>query len=610
MKIAIVDSGIDYNYQYNKKNIEKQCYIDAHKIEYVDNAKDENGHGTSCADIILRYCPNAHLYIYKIYDESLHTDPERLICALRECQREGVDIINLSLGMISKIYYKELYNLCKQLTDAGTLIIAAASDSDIIDCWPADFPFVLKVIGTETCTKEGYIFFEDSSLMVETYGGKEFVKGLRGKRTIVWGNSFACARVSGLLANQIKVRRSKFDFEVFLKENAFKVQKREMDMYGTIPSFYDILNGKKVIIFPYNKEMHSMVRFYDILKCKIIGVVDFPISKQINKDAGMCIGTKELGITVEGNFDRALNLLDVDTVILGDLSEVSRIYGKNLTEKYALRALEKYKDVVSIELLREGTYTKIHTIAKEKGKHFWALNDYITPARKSKTPNVEFRTPILCILGTGPKVGKFSFQVDLRKYLEIIGYKVCTVSTEPQGFLFGYPTVPLGNAVFLDFVSFENQIDYFRSQIIRELQKSNADILLLGGQSGVVPYNIDIQTDYNALSSIITILASKPDAFVLCVNPMDEIEYISRTITSIESFGYGKVIFCILTNREIEEKNVKGISYEKVHYLSAEQHRKKCKFISDFLKLPVFGFQNKDDIKRVIATIQDYFSED
>lgn len=611
MKIAIIDSGIDNKYYKFQTNVKFECIVGENNEVKENLGNDEIGHGTLCADIILRYCPNAELYVYRIYDDTLVTSSKRLINALKLCKRNKVDIINLSLGMISKSNYDELYDICLDLTNRGVIIVASASESESILCWPAEFTFVVKVMGNQNIAKDEYCFYESKSLTVGTFNGREFAKGLNNQKSIIWGNSFACARMTGILGHQMSSyggKLKKIDIYDFLYRNSVCTYKDPRGNYTQQKSMKNFLLGKEIIVFPYNKEMHSIIRFSSVLKCKIVAVVDFPFSRQVKKDVGKCIGLEQYGLNVESSFEKAMKLKS-DTVLLGDLSEISSIRGKNYMELYALKAFKNKKNVVTIELLKECVYKKMKQLALEKGCSFISLNDYIKAKPDDKVPNIILDTPILCVLGTGPKVGKFSFQVSLNEYLRKIGYEVGMISTEMQGYLFDYPTMPLGNAILLTNVPFENQIEYLRWLIINTQQEKNRDILLLGGQSGVVPYNTEIHTDYNSLSSIIAIMAAKPDGFILCINPIDEIEYIKRTICSIESFGYGKVFLCILTNRIVNVELKNGIKYEKTSYLSKTEHIDICKKLSNKLKIPVMGFNDEEDIKQVIINIQDYYSE-
>ena len=65
VRIAIVDSGIDYN-----KNVFNQFVVSGIRITRSingnivkdDKINDENGHGTLSASVIYKECPNAFVY--------------------------------------------------------------------------------------------------------------------------------------------------------------------------------------------------------------------------------------------------------------------------------------------------------------------------------------------------------------------------------------------------------------------------------------------------------------------------------------------------------------------------------------------------------------------
>ena len=609
MKIAVVDSGLDLAHDFYEDNVFFQCEISDDRIAYKKSTGDAIGHGTACVDIILKNYEKASLYIFKMYGDELVAKPNCLIKALEECEKHNVDIINISMGMITKEYYDELKIICERIVRAGTIIVAAGNENSSLLCWPADFPFVIKVNGVKKCGKDEYRVLSQDSLVVETYGGREFAKWKNGEKTIVWGNSFACARMTGVLAKQISEsgdKTSSKELYSLLKNNASAIQ-NEATVENNKAVYNKLLTGKEVALFPFNKEMHSLLRFSDVLNTKIIAIFDFVFSKQIGKDAGLCIGMEEKEIIVQAGFKKMMHT-SAKTVILGDLSEVSRIHKKNYLEKYAMQAFRAGKDVISIELINEYLYRKLQRCARDLNKNFTSLNDHIEPAHSDKAPNVSFRAPVLCILGTGPKVGKFTLQVSLKEYLEVVGYSVGAICTEPHGFLFGYDSIPLGNAMLLDYISFEKQIEYVRMKNIRMQQENDNDIVIIGGQSGVVPYDLDINVDYNALSSIMTILATQPDGFIVCINPNDDFEYVTRTISAIESFGYGKVFLCIMSSQLKKQKNIKGIVYEEKKQLNIEEHKALCEIMEKQLEIPVYNFLDEEGIKNSILLIQKYFS--
>ena len=78
--------------------------------------RDRNGHGThvaSCAagslntvsplGLISGFAPNAYLGNYKVFTDDF-TTLEQIISALEACVKDGMDIVNLSLGSESYLY--------------------------------------------------------------------------------------------------------------------------------------------------------------------------------------------------------------------------------------------------------------------------------------------------------------------------------------------------------------------------------------------------------------------------------------------------------------------------------------------------------------------------
>lgn len=95
VKIAIIDSGVDYNHPYltgkiNLTNAKSYVTGDSSIIDY-------NTHGTMITGIIAQLAPDAAITPYKVLDassgESLWT-----INALIDAVNDGNDIINMSLG--------------------------------------------------------------------------------------------------------------------------------------------------------------------------------------------------------------------------------------------------------------------------------------------------------------------------------------------------------------------------------------------------------------------------------------------------------------------------------------------------------------------------------
>lgn len=114
---------------------------------------------------------------------------------------------------------------------------------------------------------------------------------------------------------------------------------------------------------------------------------------------------------------------------------------------------------------------------------------------------------------------------------------------------------------------------------------------------------------YRVLSFSTTwvIIASNPDAIILCVNVTDEIEYIERTISYIESLTQGKVIALVLFPLLKNNKwSITGNNYYKVSNIEL----KKCKkILNNYFNKNVFILNENEEINLLVESIIEYFKE-
>lgn len=113
------------------------------------------------------------------------------------------------------------------------------------------------------------------------------------------------------------------------------------------------------------------------------------------------------------------------------------------------------------------------------------------------------------------------------------GYDIGQIGTEPSALLFGMDdSFPFGYNSNVD-INDKNLIESINSSLFH-IDKKGKDIILTGSQSGTVPklYNNIEQVHLTQLEFL---LGTNPDVVVLCVNLFDDIDYIKRTIFTIES---------------------------------------------------------------------------
>ena len=108
------------------------------------------------------------------------------------------------------------------------------------------------------------------------------------------------------------------------------------------------------VVYPFNKEMHSLARGCDLLSFELAHVVDVVGGRNIGKDSGEAIGAVCSGVIVEKDLEGCLS--DVDTVALGYLDRIGRIKKRDHLKEVLELALQHGKNVYSLSPIDEESY--------------------------------------------------------------------------------------------------------------------------------------------------------------------------------------------------------------------------------------------------------------
>ena len=304
---------------------------------------------------------------------------------------------------------------------------------------------------------------------------------------------------------------------------------------------------EEAVIFPYNKEMHGLVRFRDLLPFRITRVVDVVGKRTIGKDCGEVIGGAESNLIIQQNLEDCLQY--GDTLVLGYLDEISRIKKRDVLQESLELALKHNKNVYSLSPIANNQYESISKAFEKKHLHCAAPTiDFATYEALTKTYDWRGRSqkPVVGVFGTGPQQGKFTAQLALRKQLQKIGYKVGQLGTEHQSALFDFDfTFPNG---YDGHQSIQIPMDLhipLLNSAMGGIEQLDPDIIVVGGQSGIIPHNFYEKSQSYTLPSLILLFGTVPDAYILLVNSIDEPEFIQENIRVLESLGKGKVILLV-----------------------------------------------------------------
>lgn len=589
-RIVIIDSGVDKNNEKFKKYCPRGfSYYHGKVIMELD---DDIGHGTAIYNIICKEAQNVEIINIRLKDIQRGINEEDLIGVLEyikdyvEC-----DIINISMGVSVVFDNERLEQICKKISKRGTIIVAAFDNSGAYS-YPAIYNEVIGVTTGLNCKKSSdFEFVDDCKVNIAAKGNIQKLMWKNKTTIISAGNSFACAYVTAQVAKYMKkgIMHHKDILAAFKKDSIYV---HHTDTYEKEKEVEFIID--KALIFPFNKEMHSIIRFEDMLPFSIVGVYDSKYLGKVGSTTSHVLKDKKVRehkiLDIEN-----ISWKDADTLILGHVDELCNIIGNNELKKNVIQqALENGMNVYSFDDLSE-------LDLKKSKKVYWPeINrTYVQPNPFGKLYRIG--KPVLGIWGTSSKQGKFTLQLQMRKSLIARNIGVGQIGTEPSSILFKMDYVfPMGynNTVNLDGI---DSVRYLNGLMNRLSQKKENDIILVGSQSGTIPYdygNIGLLniSQYNFL------LGTLPDCVLLCVNPYDEIEFVKRTISFIESVGECKVLAIVVFPMDL--KNEKLGVYGGVSVME----QKKYQEIKSSYSIPVFILGDEEHIEKMTDLVINFFS--
>ncbi len=630
VKVAVVDSGIDSTHPKIKLlagGVDLSIGPDGQVVSTTDCA-DRAGHGTACAGIILRKAPEVALYSIRIFDESLGTDGRTLVAALRWAIEHEMDVVNLSLGTTDVAFRDDLTAVCRQAHEAGTILVAAEHNEGL-ESYPAVLPQVIGVTAGKVYGRYGYFFRAGETIECVARGDAQRLCWLEPREVMAGGTSFAAPHISGIVAliKEACPQASLGEVCEILQANATDGQPelvRGADYFTppasrkappSPPTAFATAEGArpydwigKAALYPYNKEMHGFVRYLEGLAFEIVGIAD-PVGKGlVGKDAGEAIGLPPAGIRIAPRLVAALE--GADTLILGYVDELARIAKRDVLRESIQTALDKGLHVFSFLPVPPTTYGDLYAKARDKKLKIAYPDIAVGEVQRllQKPPNHgAVDVPVVGVFGTSSQQGKFTVQLALRKKLLEMGYKVGQIGTEHQSELFGMDLAfPMGYAspLVLPVQAYVPYLDIKMREICRRKQP---DILLVGSQSGTIPYDIE-EHGTHALPTIAFLLGTKPDVCILVVNSIDSDEYIQDTMNAIRALGKAPTILLAMSDKEKHIRAAYGRNWVTPRQLSREEINEKLRYLEDKFDLPAVEIASEEGQQRIMETVIQHFA--
>jgi hypothetical protein len=616
MKIGIIDSGVEKTHRRLKDiNIVREVVFGNTNMEKQDPT-DYCGHGTAVTSIISQMTPSAEFYIAKVFDRQLITEENRLVKAIDWCISNQVNIINLSLGVQTENPGSDLRNICLKAYEKRIVIVSAAYYILSQPCYPAFFPYVFGVTEGRVASVSEFGVLPDYPVEFVAKGDIHRIAHIHNSFKFSSGTSYACAYFSGIVANYLlkqKERQTVDEIKAGLVSEANpKIVSTQSKQFTTIP--YVIRNDMdkvaekllsknafkkdigRMALFPVSeKEMNSFLDFPTHCIASITKYIDYPRNFSKKND----------NQPVQDWMLNDKDFLDFDTLVLGYFHEqllyVNQKYGYELLD----RALLQQKNI----------YVFDDKLKKYIGKKYpdfqgkvWCpeitepiMQDILCFRDLSK-----IKTPVIAVVGTSNKQGKFTTQLRLKKILQKAGYRTAHLSTEPQSELLGADfTFPIGlnSTVKIPLTAWDVTVHALVKAIARYV---NPHIIISGTQGWIVPLNRSL---FNALNMLHFLNGVQPDGVVCAINPNDTLETIHQNVQAVQSITKARLLFYTITpwERTLHQTNT-GNKVMVKNLLSGDELQKRIAYYADMLQAPVFNIKEENCDQQVVQIIENFFS--
>lgn len=236
VSIAVIDSGWDYTLP-NPQVVQGIGLIDdtkPFKMTPSRDAQDRIGHGTACSDLILQIAPQATILPIRVFAQTLETSIQILQTAIHWATKQGIRVINLSLGTTLVEAQRPLAAVCEAAAQAGTVVVAAASDHEAMPSYPSVLDNVIGVAGAGFTDPFKFSYRPGQTIQCLAKGGEQPVTWLGGHPIRTSGTSFSAPYIAGIIAlfleHQPHARLP--DIHTLLATHAVKVEEGDTSAFS------------------------------------------------------------------------------------------------------------------------------------------------------------------------------------------------------------------------------------------------------------------------------------------------------------------------------------------------------------------------------------------
>lgn len=239
VEVAVIDSGVNPAHPALSGKISRTLIADKTRNADItlaevplEQAKDDCGHGSAAAGLIISIAPAARIVSIQILDGRLTCSRQALSAALHWAVRNGIRLIYTSTSTRSEAIAAGIKTLCEQAYRQNSIVVAPLENSGHVS-YPAAFPSVIGVDWGTFNSVYDVQYRKGADVEYIAHGMRIPAPSAAGDYVNVSGTSFASANVTGLIALLLEAFPNISVFEVKAILKAFsKTVDLESDRSG------------------------------------------------------------------------------------------------------------------------------------------------------------------------------------------------------------------------------------------------------------------------------------------------------------------------------------------------------------------------------------------
>lgn len=353
-------------------------------------------------------------------------------------------------------------------------------------------------------------------------------------------------------------------------------------------------NKYKTIMYPFDVESASLVRHNNLINNYDITQVISPTGWGFDKkDAGYADNGQSLGMIIENDFDKALE--NCDAVFFNDFSK--KVDFNKFIYPKIIKAAKSSKHIICTMEIENTLIDEISHICHENKKSFeYYANKFDEVIHPQADEIYQIDIPIIFVAGLAERTNKFEIQLNLRKQLKEMGYKVAQIGTRHYCELMDFHSFP--KFMYSKSITESEKVTLLNHYIKSISITERPDVMIIGIPGGTVPFNNKFTNKFGILAYEVS-QAVRPDVTVLSIPygniPQDYFESISKS----HKYKFGYSVDCY--NIANSTLNVPASRLAKsLQYITMD-----CDFINEkkmmysSSNIPIYNILDTDDSRKM-----------